>query len=228
MEGKESTPEELIAEEQARIPEQAMRNLIITTADPQRFPLLEMNSQPCGVPLSPAEEQAVGEMDDLLNALDEEAAGIAAVQIGVPRRIFLLRNGTNGDGEAENNVYINPTIMSKSRETKKGGEGCLSLPGMGAAFPRAKSVTLEYMDLAGEVHTETFTGFWARCVLHEVDHLNGRLITHHLEKEAMNQSRRSSWRGQPGMKLTPQRKKAIAKRRAKKKRSQASTRANKG
>ncbi len=215
MKDKKSTPEELVAEETARMAEQAMRNPIITPGDPERFPLLEMKSQICSVPLSPAEEQAISQMDDILDVLDEEAAGLAAVQIGVPRRIFLLRNGVNDDGEVENNVYINPVILSKSRETKRAMEGCLSLPGMGAVFPRSKTVVLEYMDLAGEVHTETFSGLWARCILHEIDHLNGRLITYYLEKEALRQSKHNK----SGMKITPQHKKAIAKRRAKKKRA---------
>lgn len=215
MEDKESTPEELAVAEQDRVAKQAQRNPIITPGDPERFPLLEMPSQMCSIPVTPADEEAIMRMDEILDILDEEAAGLAAVQIGFPRRIFLLRNSTNSAGEAENNVYINPAIISKSRETKKAPEGCLSLPGMGAVFPRSKSVVLEYMDLAGDIHTETFSGFWARAVQHEIDHLNGVLITRHLEKQATRQS---------GMQNTSQRKKAIAKRRAKKKRARRARR----
>ena len=181
----------------------------------ERWPLLEMVSQSCGLPLSHAEEQAVVEMDQLLELLDEEAAGLAAVQIGVPRRIFLLRNGVDSEGKAFNKVYINPTIVARSKAVTKKGEGCLSIPGMGALVERPKSVTLEYFDLDGEVHTETFTGFWAKAVMHEMDHLNGILIVQHLESQMTKQPRCNSF----GMKITPQRQKAIARRRAQTKRA---------
>lgn len=194
-----------------------VRNPIITPGDPERWPLLEMPSKACQIPITPADEQAIMDMDAILDALDDEAAGLAAVQIGFPHRIFLLRNGTDEEGNPTNNVYINPTIVSESREVKRGGEACLSLPGMGAAFPRPKSVTISYFDLDGELQEETFTGFWARAVKHEMDHLNGVLITRHLEEQIAKQPRRTSF----GMKVTPHRQKVIAKRRAAKKRAHA-------
>lgn len=205
-------------DEKQEEPQTPVRNPIITFNDPERYPLLEMVSQSCGLPLDAADEQAIIDMDDLLNQLDTEAAGLAAVQIGVPRRIFLLRNGFDEETkQVENNVYINPEIISKSKETKKGGEGCLSLPGVGASFPRPKQVTLSYMDFYGEFHQETFTGFWARAVCHEMDHLNATLITKHLEKQLAKQVPRNKF----GMKLTPQSVNRIAKRRQKKKRAKA-------
>ena len=205
--------------------EQPVRSPIITPGDPERWPLLEMASQTCSLPITHADEQAVIEMDALLEALDEDAAGLAAVQIGVPRRVFLLRNGHDTEGEGENrkeitwnNVYINPTILNKSRGTTRRSETCLSLPGMEASFHRPKSVTLQYFDLDGEAHQETFKGFWARAVMHEMDHLDGILITRHLEEQIAKQPRRTSF----GMKSTPHREKVIATRRARKKRARAS------
>lgn len=191
------------------------RNPIITPGDPERWPLLEMPSRTCQIPLTPADEQAIMDMDTLLDALDDEAAGLAAVQIGFPHRIFLLRNGTDEEGNATNNVYVNPTIVNRSRAVSKGGEACLSLPGMGATFPRPKSVTLEFFDLDGNMQTETFNGFWARAVMHEMDHLNGILITKHLEEQIAKQPRRTSF----GMRVTPHREKVIAARRSKKNRA---------
>jgi peptide deformylase len=191
------------------------RSPIITPGDPERWPLLEMASKPCQIPLTPADEQAIMDMDTLLDALDDEAAGLAAVQIGFPHRIFLLRNGVGEDGKAFNNVYINPRLVAVSKETKVDGEACLSLPGMGARFERPKEVTLEYFDIDHELQTQTFTGFWARAVMHEMDHLNGTLILKHLEKQLAKQPSRTSF----GMKRTPHRLKVIAKRRADKKRA---------
>jgi len=193
------------------------RNPIITPGDPERWPLLEMTSRSCQIPLTPADEQAIMDMDSILEVLGEEAAGLAAVQIGFPHRIFLLRNGKDEDGNETNNVYVNPIIITKSKATSKGGEACLSLPGMGASFPRPKSVTLRFFDLDGELQEETFTGFWARAVMHEMDHLDGILITQHLEKQVAKQPRRTSF----GMKITPHRSKVIAERRARKKRAKA-------
>jgi len=190
------------------------RNPIITPNDVERWPLLEMISQPCSLPITPADEQAIMEMDTILDVLGDDAAGLAAVQIGVPRRIFLLRNKTNAEGDVENNVYINPTVLWQEGSSR-GGEACLSLPGMSASFPRPKTVMLKFFDLSGEVCQEKFTGFWARAVMHEMDHLNGILITEHLQEQIAKQPRRTSF----GMKITPQKIAATARRRAKNKRA---------
>jgi peptide deformylase len=198
-------------------PTQMVRNPIITPSDPERWPLLEMQSQMCGIPLDAAEQDAVLRMDELLNQLDEEAAGLAAVQIGVPRRIFLLRNGTDAEGKTINNAYINPTLVSVSKETKKDGEACLSLPGFAGRFSRPKVVELEYFDVHGNVQRQTFKGFWARAVMHEMNHLDGVLIIKHFEKEINKQPRRTKF----GMRLTPHRVNVIAQRRAVKKRARA-------
>lgn len=201
------------AEEQ--VATEARQNPIITPADQERWPLLEMESQVCSIPLSEADEEAIALMDALLNTLNDEAAGLAAVQIGYPRRIFLLRNSKNAEGEPENNAYINPVVIHKSKETKNDGEACLSLPHMAGRFRRPKSVTLKYMDINGEFRQETFTGFWARAIMHEMDHLDGHLIIEHVERELAKRPQRTKF----GMKVTPHRQKVIAARRAKKRRA---------
>ena len=213
MKDEENVPEAI---------EQPVRNPIITPGDQERWPLLEMPSRTCQIPITAADEQAIVDMDTILDALDTDAAGLAAVQIGFPHRIFLLRNGTDEDGGATNNVYINPTILSKSRATTKDGEACLSLPGMGASIPRPKTVSLQYFDLDGNVQEETFNGFWARAVMHEMDHLEGILITKHLEEQMSKQPSRTKF----GMQVTPHRTKVIAQRRASNKRARKSRKAN--
>jgi peptide deformylase len=190
-----------------------IRNPIITPNDPERWPLLEMPSQVCGIPLDAAEQSAVLQMDELLNQLDEQAAGLAAIQIGVPRRIFLLRNGTDAEGKTINNAYINPTLINISKETKKDDEACLSLPGFSCRFPRPKVVELEYFDIQGNVQRQIFKGFFARAVMHEMGHLQGELITKHFEKEISKRPRRTKF----GMKLTEQKIKQIHERRTKSK-----------
>lgn len=193
-------------------------NPIITPNDQERWPLLEVPSQPCSLPINDTDAAMIGKMDALLDILGDSAAGLAAVQIGYPKQIFLLReNGVN-------RPFINPVITSKSRDVKRDGEACLSLPGFGAVFKRPKSVTLQYHDLDGSVKTEEFNGFWARAICHEMDHLNGILIAHHLEQQVASQVRQTSF----GMKLTPHRRKVVADRRAQNKRAKASRRANRG
>jgi len=186
---------------------------IITPSDPTRWPLLEMPSQLCSLPLSPAEQDAIIQMDQILDALDDEAAGLAAVQIGVPRRIFLLRNAIDENGKTINTAYINPVIVAQSKETKKDNEACLSLPGMVARFPRPKCIMLEYYDIYGNIQTQKFSGFFARAVAHEINHLDGILITQHFSKEIAKQSRRTKY----GMTLTEQKIKQINSRRTKNK-----------
>lgn len=203
-------------------PEQPVRNPIITPVDHDRWPLLEMPSQTCTMPLGQAEQEAIIKMDQILGVLDEEAAGLAAIQIGVPRRIFLLRNATDENGLSINTPYINPSIISKSKATKKDGEACLSLPGMMARFARPKSVTLEYTDIYGNIQTQVFNGFWARAVMHEMDHLDGVLITRHLEKEISQHTQRTKF----GMKLTEQKIKQINNRRIKNKRVRKARKVN--
>lgn len=191
---------------------------IITPQDIERWPLLECPSQPCSLPISDTDAAMIGKMDAILDVLGDSAAGLAAVQIGYPKRIFLLR-------EAEKNrAFINPIIVSRSRETKKDGEACLSLPGFGAVFKRPKRVELQYHELDGEVKREVFTGFSARVIMHEMNHLDGILITHHLEKQVSEQQSRTKF----GMLLTPNRCKVIADRRARNKRAKASRKANRG
>jgi peptide deformylase len=179
------------------------RNPIITPYDAVRWPIMEMASSPCDSPLTEDDEQAIVYMDAILNQLGDTAAGLAAIQIGYPKRIFLLRKGET------NEAYINPVVIEVSREMKNDGEACLSLPGMGAVFKRPKSITIEYRTIVGEIKRETFTGFNARCVCHEMDHLDGVLISKHLQNEVARQPRRTKF----GMKLTPRRVKAIEKRR---------------
>jgi len=204
--------------DQSSMESSTQESVIITPQDQERWPLLEGASQPCSLPINDTDAAVIGKMDAVLDVLGEQAAGLAAVQVGYPKRIFLLRE------KGVNRAFINPAVISRSRETKKDGEACLSLPGFGAMIKRPKQITLQYHELDGEVKTEVFKGFWARCVMHEMDHLNGTIISHHLENEMSTQVSQTKF----GMKLTPYRRKVIADRRAQNKKAKASRRANRG
>jgi peptide deformylase len=109
----------------------------------------------------------IPEMTAVMNA--EEGAGLAANQVGISKRFFILKDG---DGVR---LIINPDIVSMGTERSTQEEGCLSIPGAFAPIERADSLTLVYHDEAFEKKVESFNGFAARAVQHEVDHLDGKL-----------------------------------------------------
>ncbi len=118
--------------------------------------------------------------ETLLDAKNPKGVGLAAPQIGQPYRLFITRHHP----EAPVRVFINPTIVSHSEEvvigipdTKKGLEGCLSIPNIWGRVTRAKTVVLRYQDKAGGWHENSFRGFPAIIIQHETDHINGILYT---------------------------------------------------
>jgi peptide deformylase len=120
--------DEITPEEAAQI-EAVAENPIITPADPARWPLLEVPSQAVQFPLDNTAIEQLEKMNSILMELGEEAAGLAAVQIGYPKQIFLL----NEDGNIR--AFINPQILSRSGELKWDIEGCLSIPNTPARIP---------------------------------------------------------------------------------------------
>lgn len=125
----------------------------------------------------PVEESEFG--PELLAHLSEmkivlaksRGAGLASVQVGDARRIILVMVG----GSVVE--MINPIISKASMLRKSDVEGCLSFPGqISRSIPRARQVTVDYRAPSGEASSITLTGFEARCVQHEIDHLNGKTI----------------------------------------------------
>ncbi len=112
-------------------------------------------------------------LDDMYDTLVKaDGAGLAAVQVGVLRRIFLVIDGESvRDGVIE---FINPEIISKSGE-QTSVEGCLSVPGMQGDVTRPYKVTVKYQDRNGEWYKLKAEGFMAKAICHEYDHLDGVL-----------------------------------------------------
>ena len=124
-------------------------------------------------------DETVRELVDDLFATSREAngAGIAAPQIRVSRRVFILSirptpRYPNAPDMAPVAV-INPEILWTSNTTEKDWEGCLSIPGIRGRVPRPDAVRVRYRDLHGASVEREFAGFAARVFLHENDHLNG-------------------------------------------------------
>jgi peptide deformylase len=110
--------------------------------------------------------------------------GLAAIQVGEPRRIIVLDVAQREDETAEKNpmVLINPEILSVSGETVVREEGCLSIPEYYAEVERPAELRVRFLDRDGKTHEIEAKGVLATCVQHEVDHLNGKLFIDYLSK----------------------------------------------
>jgi peptide deformylase len=116
-------------------------------------------------------------LDDMADTMyDAEGIGLAAVQIGVPKRVIVMDVGT---GLIE---LINPEILERSG-SQTASEGCLSLPGIRGEVTRAQHVVVRGLNRKGEVVTLHASDLLARCVQHEVDHLDGILFTDYLRPD---------------------------------------------
>lgn len=120
--------------------------------------------------------RTVREMFTLMKRAD--GIGLAAPQVGIQERFFVVKTG---DGIER--VFINPEIIQTSQEVETQEEGCLSIPKFYAEVTRAKTIRLQFFDLAGKVHTVEATGLLARVIQHENDHLNGVLFIDHIPSE---------------------------------------------
>jgi len=117
------------------------------------------------------------------------STGIAANQVGVLKRIFISAMTEEGDIAKEPTVMINPEIIWKSDEIKKEFEGCMSIPECYGKVERPVSVEVKYLDLDSKVQTLKAHEWFARNILHELDHLDGILFVDHLSRlrrEQMN------------------------------------------
>lgn len=100
--------------------------------------------------------------------------GLAAPQVGVSERVFI----TDVDGEKY--VMVNPELVRTEGGIDVAEEGCLSIPEILGDVPRPSKVVMSATDLTGEPFTLEATGLLGRCLLHELDHLNGRLFIDYL------------------------------------------------
>ena len=107
--------------------------------------------------------------------------GLAAVQVGVPRRVVTM-DLAKKDEPKNPKVYINPEILWASEERSTYEEGCLSIPEYYEEVERPAQVKVRYTDLDGNAQEVEANGLLATCLQHEVDHLNGVLFIDHISK----------------------------------------------
>lgn len=122
--------------------------------------------------------------DDMLETMyDAPGIGLAAIQVGEPRRMLVLDvSAKEEEEERDPRVFINPEIVSSADEHTMHEEGCLSIPDYYAEVERPSKVTVKYIDLDGKDQTVEAEGILATCLQHEIDHLNGVLFIDYLSR----------------------------------------------
>ena len=131
--------------------------------------------------ISMVDDSIVKLVQDMFDTLKEaQGLGLAANQVGVLKRVFVVNLSNVKEGESPLAI-INPVLIDKSGETI-GEEGCLSIPGIYEDVLRAKKVTFKGLDIAGKEITIQAEDLLSRVMQHELDHLNGILFIDHLSK----------------------------------------------
>lgn len=129
-----------------------------------------------GAPVTTFDAELAALTNDMFETMyDAEGVGLAAQQIGLSLRLFVM------DCEGVKLVAANPEIVDTEGE-QSGPEGCLSLGKVPAVLARAEKVKLRAQDLKGEWFEREAEGYAARCFLHETDHCNGKLFVEYLPK----------------------------------------------
>ena len=126
-------------------------------------------------------------MDDMLETMyDAPGIGLAAIQVGVPKRVLVIDLQEEEDAEGKPirhpRYFVNPEIVWSSDEASTYQEGCLSVPEIYAEVDRPERVRVKWLDYDGQPHEEELEGLLATCLQHEMDHLEGILFIDHLSK----------------------------------------------
>ena len=132
-------------------------------------------------------------MDDMLETMyAAPGIGLAAIQVGVPKRVIVLDIGLRNELEDTNDekqvvkknpmYFVNPEIITKSTNNSTYEEGCLSVPGQFAEIERPEKCHIKYLNYYGEPKELVAEGMLATCIQHEMDHLEGILFIDYLSK----------------------------------------------
>ena len=121
-------------------------------------------------------------MDDMLETMyAAPGIGLAAIQVGIPKRIIVL--DISGKDQVKKPMYfVNPEILDKSSTNSTYEEGCLSVPGQFAEIDRPEKCYIKFLDYYGKPQEIKAEGMLATCIQHEIDHLEGILFIDYLSK----------------------------------------------
>ena len=121
-------------------------------------------------------------VNDLFETMYEAPGiGLAAIQIGVPKRVVTMDLSKKED-DHKPQIFINPELIWKSAETSKYEEGCLSIPEFYEEVERPAQVKVKYLDIDGNTQEIEASGLLATCLQHEIDHTNGVLFIDYISK----------------------------------------------
>ena len=153
--------------------------------------------------------EPVGAIDKTIRALvddmfatmyDAPGIGLAAIQIGVPKRVVTMDLAKKDEPKAPQ-VFVNPEVTWKSDETAVYEEGCLSIPEYYEEVERPNAVKVKFLDLAGKPREIEASGLLATCLQHEIDHINGVLFIDHISKlkrdMVLKKFKKAQKRGEP-------------------------------
>jgi peptide deformylase len=125
-------------------------------------------------------------MDDMLETMyDAPGIGLAAIQIGVPKRVIVIDLARDGE-DKQPMYFVNPEIISSSKNDATYEEGCLSVPNQFAEIDRPDRCHIKYLDYNGKEQLLKAEGLTATCIQHEMDHLEGILFIDYLSKLKKN------------------------------------------
>jgi peptide deformylase len=141
-------------------------------------PRLRLNSETVGT-LDAETRRLIEDMFDTM--YDAPGIGLAAIQVGVPKRIVTMDIAKKDEPKAPR-VFINPEVVWRSEDVSAYEEGCLSIPEEYYEVERPAEVRVRYVDLEGKSQEIEASGLLATCLQHEIDHLNGILFIDHLSR----------------------------------------------
>lgn len=149
---------------------------ILTVPDP----ILKQVSEP----VETVDEELRSLMDDMLDSMyAADGIGLAAVQIGVPKRVIVMDlDWGKEDGVRNPRYFVNPVLSDPSGNKLPYEEGCLSVPSYFDEVERPDRIQIDYLDYNGKPCTEIAEGMFAVCIQHEMDHLEGVLFIDHLSR----------------------------------------------
>ena len=147
---------------------------IITVPDPR---LKEVSK-----PVDTVDDALRELMDDMLQTMyAADGIGLAAIQIGVPKRVIVMDLAPR-DEEPQPRYFVNPVLSDPSDSLQPYDEGCLSVPSVYDTVERPDRIKINYLDYDGHEREEIAEGMFAVCIQHEMDHLEGVLFIDHLSR----------------------------------------------
>ena len=156
-------------------------------------PLLRKTAKEIDAATYPNLKELIDNMYETMYSAD--GVGLAAPQVGLEDRIFVvdlepLADNEHPEFKSFKKVFINAEITEKTGELEWVEEGCLSIPGIHEKVPREERIRIQYLDEDLQQHDEEYTGYMARVIQHEYDHLDGHIYLDRLEKQVRREAMR--------------------------------------